>query len=178
MFSIGESYERFMGRWSRPLAQLLVRFADVRNSDAVLDVGSGTGALTAAVSASAPFSHVVGVDTSATFIAFARDRHSGDSVRFEVADAQQLPFSDETFDRTLSMLILNFVPNRDKAAKEMIRVTRRGGTVAAAIWDYGEGMEMLRVFWDEAIALSPDDGNHPDLRLLLAQVLGERKDEG
>jgi SAM-dependent methyltransferase len=76
-------------------------------------------------------------------------------VRFEVGDAQQLPFEDASFDRTLSLLILNFVPDPQKALTEMIRVTRPGGTVAAAVWDYGGGMEMLRVFWDEAIALDP-----------------------
>ena len=85
-------------------------------------------------------------------------------MRFEVGDAQRLPFDDANFDRTLSLLILNFVPDPEKALTEMIRVTRPGGTVAAAVWDYSEGMEMLRVFWDEAVALDPraekDDERH------------------
>jgi SAM-dependent methyltransferase len=156
MFSAGDAYEGFMGRWSRDLAPLFVRFAGVRDGDAVLDVGSGTGALSAAVALAAPSSRIVGIDPAAPYVAFAQAREAGDFVRFEVGDAQHLRFADETFDRTLSLLNLNFIPDPSKALNEMIRVTRSGGTVAAAVWDYGRGMEMLRVFWDEAVALSPD----------------------
>jgi SAM-dependent methyltransferase len=155
MFSAGDAYERFMGGWSRALAPLLVRFAGVRDGDAVLDVGSGTGALASAVAAAASSSPIVGVDPAATFVAFAQARHPEDLVRFEVGDAQQLRFADGSFDRTLSLLMLNFLPDPEKGLAEMIRVTRPSGTVAAAVWDYGQGMEMLRVFWDEAIALNP-----------------------
>ncbi len=155
MFSAGDAYERFMGRWSRALAPLLVQFAGVRDGDDLLDVGAGTGALTAALSAAAPSSHIVGIDAAAPYVAFAQTRHPGGLVRFEVGDAQQLRFSDRSFDRTLSLLIFNFIPGPANALKEMVRVTRPGGTVAAAVWDYGQGMEMLRVFWDEAVALDP-----------------------
>ena len=144
-----------MGRWSQDLAPLLVKFAGVRDGDDVLDVGSGTGALTAAVAAVAPSSRIIGIDPAAPYVAFARTRHPRDRVRFEVGDARQLRFANGTFDRTLSLLVLNFIPNPAKALDEMIRVTRPGGTRAAAVWDYGQGMEMLRVFWDEAIALNP-----------------------
>jgi len=156
MFSLGESYDRYMGRWSRLLAPLLVQFADVRDGDDVLDVGSGTGALAVAVATAAPSSRVVGIDRSEPFVAVARARHLDGRLRFEVGDAQRLQFGDASFDRTLSLLILNFIPDPGQALDEMIRVTRPGGTIAAAVWDYGEGMEMLRVFWDEAVGLDPD----------------------
>ena len=155
MFSEADAYERFMGRWSRQMAPLLVTFAGVRDGDAVLDVGSGTGALTAAVAVSAPSSRIVGIDPSDQYVAFAQSRHLGARIRFEVGDGQQLRFGPAGFDRALSLLVLNFIPSPAKALDEMIRVTRPGGTVSAAVWDYGAGMEMLRVFWDEAGALDP-----------------------
>lgn len=156
LFSAGDAYERFMGRWSRRLAPLLVRFAGVRDGDTVLDGGSGTGALSAALAAAAPSSRITGIDPSAAYVGFAQMRPPGALVRFEVGDAQQLRFADDTFDRAVSLLVLNFIPDRAKAVNEMARVTRPGGTVAAAVWDYGDGMQMLRAFWDEAIALRPD----------------------
>ena len=96
----------------------------------------------------------------------AQARHPGDLIRFEVGDAQQMRFADATFDRTLSLLVVNFIPDAAKALDEMRRVTRHGGTVAAAVWDYGDGMQMLRTFWDEAVALNPasaakDERNMP-----------------
>lgn len=169
MFSAAEAYERFMGRWSRDLAPLLVRFAQVRDGEALLDVGSGTGALTLAMAASAPSSWIVGVDLAASYVAFARSRVQGDRLRFEEGDAQQLRFADGSFDRTLSLLVLNFVPDPVKAVNEMSRVTRPGGTVAAAVWDYGQGMEMLRVFWDEAVALDPGAGARDERHMPLCR---------
>lgn len=155
MFSGGNAYARFMGRWSREIAPLFVRFSMVRDGNTVLDVGSGIGSLTAAISEAAPSSQIVGIDPADSYVTFAQLRHPAERIRFEVGDAQQLRFGDRSFDRTLSLLALNFVPDRPRAMKEMIRVTRSGGIVAAAVWDYGHGMEMLRLFWDEAVALDP-----------------------
>ena len=154
MFSEGDGYEQFMGRWSRRLAPLFVEFAQVGQGDLVLDVGSGTGALSLAVAAVAS-ARVTGIERSATYVRHAREHAENDRVRFEVGDATALPFPDNTFDRTLSMLVMNFVPDPAVALDQMIRVTRPGGVVAAAVWDYGDGMGMLRAFWDEAVALAP-----------------------
>jgi len=155
MFAESDAYERFMGRWSRPLAALLVDFATVEAGQAVLDVGSGTGALALAVVGAVPNARVTGVDPSDTFVRDAASRVVTGGVTFQVGDAQALQLRDATFDRTLALLVLNFIPDRAKALREMTRVTRAGGAVAAAVWDYGQGMEMLRVFWDEAVALDP-----------------------
>ena len=155
MFSAGESYERFMGRWSRAVAQLLVPFAGLRDGEAVLDVGCGTGALTDAIAASAPTSRIAAIDRSEPFIAAARATHFDPRLRFEIGDAQQLPFENASFDRTLSLFILNFVPDPDTAMHEMMRVTRPTGTVTCGVWDYSDGMQMLCRFWEEAVALDP-----------------------
>jgi SAM-dependent methyltransferase len=157
MFSEAQAYERFMGRWSRNLAPLLVRFAGVRDGETLLDVGSGTGALAAALAAAAPSSRIVGIDPAASYVALAQASQGGARVRFQVGDAQQMDFEAASFDRTLSLLVVNFIPDAHSAVDEMKRVTRPGGTVVAAVWDYGQGMEMLRVFWDEALAVTPAD---------------------
>jgi SAM-dependent methyltransferase len=155
MFSEADAYERFMGRWSRHLAPPFLKFAGVKDGDRVLDVGSGTGSLAFAVLDAAPAGRVVGVDPSAAYVAHARARASGGRATFEEGDAQRLRFPDGSFDKALSLLVVNFIPDRAAAVREMARVTRPGGVVAAAVWDYGDGMQMLRVFWDEAVALDP-----------------------
>ena len=152
MFSESDGYERFMGRWSRRLAPLFVTFAGVTQGDRVLDVGSGTGALSAAAAA-VDSVRVTGIEPSPAFVRYAQQHVGG---RFDVGDALALPFPDDAFDRTLSLLVLNFVPDPAAALQQMVRVTRPGGVVAAAVWDYGDGMQMLRRFWDAAVALDPD----------------------
>jgi SAM-dependent methyltransferase len=152
-----DGYERFMGRWSSRLAPQLVSFASVNEADAVLDVGCGTGALSRAAAA-IPFTHVAGVDPSSSYISHAKKELADARIRFEVGDALALRFRGATFDRTLSLLMLNHLPDPAARLREMIRVTRPNGIVAAAVWDYGHGMEMLRIFWDEANALDPTIG--------------------
>jgi SAM-dependent methyltransferase len=155
MFAASDAYERFMGRWSRRLAPLLVTFASVDDQTSVLDVGCGTGAVALAVADAFPSARVTGIDASNAYVAVAQARAPRHRMRFLVGNAQALELPSATFDRTLSMLAINFFPDPAAALREMIRVTRPDGVIAAAVWDYGDGMQMLRVFWDEAVALDP-----------------------
>ena len=169
MFTESEAYEQFMGRWSRTLGAPFVEFANVRSGDAVLDVGSGTGALAAAVLAATDSGRLVGIDPSTAYVEYARTRTKSDRATFDVGDGQQLPFAAAEFDKALSLLVVNFIPDPAKAVREMIRVTKPGGIVAAAVWDYGEGMEMLRVFWDEAVALEPANESRDERHMPLCR---------
>jgi ubiquinone/menaquinone biosynthesis C-methylase UbiE len=155
MFAVSAGYERFMGRWSRLLAPNYIAFAGVKNGDRVLDVGTGTGSAAAAVAAGMPASEIVGVDPSEGFIAYAQKNVTSTRAHFEVGDAQALKFKDAAFDNAIALLVMNFVPDPNKAIAEMRRVTRPQGIVSACVWDYDAGMQMLRFFWDEAVALDP-----------------------
>src|SRR5262245_1161720 len=110
MFSEADAYERFMGRWSRLLAPAFVEFSEVHDGDAVLDVGSGIGALAFAVRDRTTKSRILGVERSPGYLAHAIGKNADPRVRFEMGDAQALHLPDATFDRTMSMLVLNFVP--------------------------------------------------------------------
>ena len=155
MFATGAGYERFMGRWSRMLAPAHVAYAGVQDGDRVLDVGAGTGSLASAVAVVNTKGEVVGIDPSEAFIAHARETAGSERVRFEVGDAQKLQFDDASFDRTLALLVMNFIPDHNGAIAEMRRVTRPQGVISACVWDYNEGMQMLRFYWDEVVALDP-----------------------
>jgi SAM-dependent methyltransferase len=148
----GNAYEAYMGRWSRRVAAVFVPRLDVPPGRRWLDVGCGTGSLTAAALALADPSMVVGVDPSTGFLAAAP---ADERAAFCAGDARSLPFRDRSFDAVVSGLALNFVPDPVAAASELVRVAVPGGTVAAFVWDYADGMGMLRYFWDAASALDP-----------------------
>ena len=155
MFATSDGYELYMGRWSRLLAPAYAAFAGVRDGDRILDVGTGTGAVAATLGSMLPRSDITGVDLSAGFVAYAKKNAGSSRLRFQTGDAQALPFGDASFDQTMSLLVINFIPDHEKALAEMRRVTRSRGVVSACAWDYGDGMESLRLFWDEAVALDP-----------------------
>jgi SAM-dependent methyltransferase len=151
--SDGDGYELQMGRWSRRLAPLFVDFAEITPAQYVLDVGCGTGNLSLTLARNPDIARVRGVDLSPAYVEHAK-RRSGDSrVDFQVADACALPFPDSSFDHAFSMLVLQFVPQPDRAVREMRRVTRPGGTVAAATWDTVGGLIAYRMVFDAAALL-------------------------
>jgi SAM-dependent methyltransferase len=152
VWAAGDQYEPYVGRWGRLVAAEFLAWTDVPPGLEWLDVGCGTGVLTETVLQAAAPRRVIGVDLSAAFVEYARDHIQDSRAAFEVADARALPFAHIRFDAAVSGLALNFVPGA--AAAEMERVTRPGGIVAAYVWDYAEGMQMMRCFWDAAVALN------------------------
>jgi SAM-dependent methyltransferase len=151
----GVAYEPYVGRWSRLVARELLGWLAVPPGSCWLDVGCGTGALAETILALGSPSKVVGIDPSPAYVAFARDRLNDLRVKFDVGDAQTLQASSATFDAVVAGLVLNFIPEPGRAVSEMARVARPGGIVAAYVWDYAEGMQMMRHFWDAAGALDP-----------------------
>ena len=152
----GDGYELQMGRWSRRLAPLLAGFTGIAGAERVLDIGCGTGNLGRCLVQDHAVAHVCGIDKSPTYIEHARHRNSDPRLVFQVGDACGLPFPDASFDHTVSMLALQFVPRADIAVREMRRVTRSGGSVAATTWDTRGGFVALRMVFDAAAML--DEG--------------------
>ncbi len=152
-FHDAEAYERFMGRYSRPLAHEFARAAGVAAGEAVLDVGCGPGALTCRLAEIVGPERVAATDPSPPFVGACRGEVPGADV--QVASAERLPFADGTFDCSLAQLVFHFVGDQAAAAAEMARVTRPGGRVAACVWDFTGGMTMLRSFWDAVREVDP-----------------------
>jgi ubiquinone/menaquinone biosynthesis C-methylase UbiE len=154
-FQNAEGYEKVMGRWSRRLAPLLIRFGGLSDGDRVLDVGCGTGSLTFTLPEIANIATITGIDLTEGFVEFARAHNNDPRISFERGDARILPFEDNSFDRAFSMLVLQFIPDAASAVAEMRRVVRPGGTVTAAVWDSYGGMPHTRMMWDIAATLDP-----------------------
>lgn len=150
-----QGYERLIGRLSRAIALEFVDWLDPLPDQAWLDVGCGTGALTAAIASHARPARIIGIDPDAAAIDEAR-RTLGDRRReFRVASAERLPVPADTMDLAVSGLVLNLVPDPARMLAEMTRIVRPGGTVAAYVWDFAGQMQVLRFFWDAAIMLDP-----------------------
>jgi len=151
----GEAYERYVGRWSRLVAPVFLDGLGLPAGGRWLDVGCGTGALSQAILGRCAPASVLGIDPSTGFLTLARQQVMDGRAEFRPGDAQSLPVPDAGFDAVVSGLVLNFVPDQRKTAAEMRRATRPGGTMAAYVWDYAGGMQMMRRFWDAAVALDP-----------------------
>ena len=156
-----EAYDRHVGRYGPALAEALMDLAGVAPGMRALDVGCGPGALTRALAGRVGDARrVAAVDPSEGFAAACRARVPGADVR--VATAEALPFADASIDASLSQLVVNFMADAEAGVREMARVTRPGGAVAACVWDYAGGMTFLRAFWDAAREVDPEAAARAD----------------
>ena len=153
MFNSAEHYDRHVGRYNAELARALISFAGVRPGQRALDVGCVPGALTRELATLLGQDHVAAVDPSPPFAEACRARLPGVDVR--LASAEELPFADATFDHALAQLVVNFMADAPAGVTEMRRVTRPGGHVSAATWDYAGEMTFIRRFFDAASAIDP-----------------------
>jgi SAM-dependent methyltransferase len=166
-----DSYDRFMGRYSAPLAPQLADFAAIADGQRVLDVGCGPGALTAELVTRLGPDSVAAVDPSEPFVAAARERNLG--VDVQRATAEQLPFEDDAFDAALAQLVVHFMADPVAGLREMARVTRNGGVVAACVWDLAGGTAPLSVFWESAHEFDPNAEDESKLAGAREGHLGE-----
>ena len=156
-----EAYDRHVGRYGAELGGALAGAAGVRAGQRALDVGSGPGPLTRVLVELLGAENVAAVEPSEPFVAALRERLPGVDVR--LASAEELPFADGEFDAALAQLVVNFMADPEAGVREMGRVVRSGGAVAACVWDYPGGMLLLRVFWDAATDLAPElAGGHDE----------------
>ena len=155
VWASAEAYEGYVGRWSRLAAAAFLDWLALPRAAAWLDVGCGTGALAQTIAVRTSPRRLVAIDASVPYVSHARARIHHAAGAFVAGDARQLPFRDRTFDGAVSGLVLNFVPEPGLAAREMRRVVRPGGAVAAYVWDYAGDMQLMRRFWDAAGDLDP-----------------------
>ncbi|HMQ94697.1 MAG TPA: class I SAM-dependent methyltransferase [Amaricoccus sp.] len=156
-WAAGESYDAYMGRWSRQIAPRFLDWLDAEPGLDWLEVGCGTGALSGAILAQAAPRSLQAIDPSEGFVARAREIHADARAEFAVGDARALAAANASRDVIVSGLVLNFVPDRPRALAEMARVARPNGRVGFYVWDYpGGGIGFMRAFWTAAAALDPE----------------------
>lgn len=155
-WAAGDRYEPYVGRWSRRVASRFLEFLAAPSGGEWLDVGCGTGALSETVLDEGGAGAVTGIDPSAGFVGFSRERLAGRAASFDVGDAQDLPYAPAFFDVVVSGLVLNFVSDAALALREQHRVLKPGGVAGAYVWDYPR-MEMMARFWDAAVSVDPAD---------------------
>jgi SAM-dependent methyltransferase len=149
-----ESYDRFMGGWSRQLSPLLADLAEVAAGQRVLDVGCGPGSLIGELVARVGAENLAAIDPSPPFVEAARARYPGVDVR--LGSAELLPFHARTFDAALAQLVVHFMRDPVAGIRERARVAKHGGVVAACVWDFGGDRGPLGPFWPAAREIRPD----------------------
>jgi SAM-dependent methyltransferase len=161
--SDGAAYDVWLGRWSSRLAKVFLDFIDfpLRGDDSkaageLLDVGCGTGSLTFEMAERWPDREIIGVDLAPPYIAYAQSRRISKGPTFELGDACSLKYHDGRFAGAAAQLLFLFISNPVAALREMRRVTRAGGTVAAVVWDGRGGLVFQRMLWDTAVAIDPN----------------------
>ena len=160
----GSPYEQYIGRWSRRVAPIFLSWLDFAPQKVWLDVGCGTGALSAAIFDLCSPTDVIGVEPSEGFLKLASQNLAGRAT-LHVGNAASIPLSASSIDAVVSGLVLNFVPDVPAALAEMRRVSKPGGVIAAYVWDYEAQMELIRIFWDAAVSLDDNArGLHEGLR--------------
>jgi len=181
-WSSGDSYERYVGRWSRLIAREFIHWLAFPEASQWLDVGCGTGALSQTILELANPKKVKGIDRSEDYVKSARSKVSDPSAEFDFGDAQALPIESQIVDIAVSGLVLNFIPQPSQMVAEMKRAVRKGGIVALYVWDYAGKMQFMRHFWNAAAALDSaaidlDEGRrfpicNPDALAALFQEAG------
>lgn len=176
-FGNAGAYQQYVGRWSRLIAEQFIEWLGVPQGSNWMDLGAGTGVLTEVILQHAQPAGVTAVDLSSEYIRFAQKRIHDERVQFHIANAASFAHDSPIFDAAVAGLVLNFLPDPAQGVETMRQAVKPGGTVAAYVWDYSEGMEMMRHFWDAAAEVDPasralDSGPrfticHPDpLRVL------------
>jgi SAM-dependent methyltransferase len=156
-WATGDAYEQYVGRWSRVVAKEFLKWLDVEAGLVWGEVGCGSGALVGSILDGSSPRSIAAVDRSESFLRTARAKVNAANAHFAVSDAQALAWASNFCDATVSGLVLNFVKDPQAMVAEMVRVTRPGGSVALYVWDYRDGMQMMRHFWDAAIEINPHD---------------------
>lgn len=163
-WSSGDSYERYVGRWSRLVAKEFIPWLAIPENREWLDVGCGTGALSQTILKLTNPKKVKGIDRSEDYVNTARSRVHLSNAEFDTGDAQSLPVESNIYDAAVSGLVLNFIPQPNQMIAEMKRAVKQNGTVAVYVWDYAAKMQFMRHFWNAAIALNPAVSDHDEGR--------------
>ena len=153
MWAKAAAYEYYIGRWSRLVAPKFLKSLEIPPDSRWLDIGCGTGILSQTILNLASPHSVVGFDTSEEYVEFAREQIHDRRIAFHLGDAQSLPVEPAEYDAVVCGLVLNFIPQPSLALSSMIRAVRPGGTIGAYVWDCADQMQLIRYFWDAAVAL-------------------------